>query len=248
MEPQEYQKVYYLEDNYWWFKAKRYLLVNTLRRLLNGLSRDRRLLDGGCGTGANLVEISRFLPVIGVEKYFGALEFCKKRGLRNLINARLEELPFRQKTFDIVFLMDILEHVDSDVEVIKELSRVSKEGTTLIIHVPAFKSLWSDHDVAVGHKRRYIAGELVKQLQETNFTVKSINYRLCIFFPLGLLRKYLIRIKKILVKDYGVRTYRPNFGKVINKLLYNFIKFEDYLLNYIHLPFGLSIFCIAQKK
>ncbi len=248
MRPEEHKELYNIEDDYWWFKAKRHLLVKTVERAAKGLGGNAHLLDGGCGTGVNLKAISGFLPVVGIEKYFEALKFCKKRNLDNLLNAELEHLPFGQETFDIVLAMDILEHVDDDLEVLKEISRVSKEGAILIIHVPAFMFLWSDHDLAVDHKRRYTAGELVERLKKSNFKVKSMNYRLCSFFILGVLKKYLIKLKKLIKKDSKPQAYRPNVGRLINNILYVIVKMEDRILNFIRLPFGLSILCIAQKN
>jgi len=248
MRPEEHRDLYSIEDDYWWFKAKRHLLIRTVKRTAKDSDGNAHLLDSGCGTGANLKEISKFLPVVGIEKYFEALKFCKKRSLDNLLNAELEHLPFRQETFDIVLAMDILEHVDDDLEALKEISRVSKDGAILIIHVPAFMFLWSDHDLAVDHKRRYTAGELVECLKKANFKVKSINYRLCSFFILGILKKYLIKVKKLIKGDSKPQAYRPNVGRFINNILYIIVKMEDRILNFIRLPFGLSILCIAQKN
>lgn len=242
------EEVYDLEDNYWWFKAKRDLLFKTVKKLTKNLGTDVHLLDGGCGSGANLKAIQDLLPAIGIEKYEDGLKLCKRRNLNNLLSAELEHLPFKHGTFDIVLAMDVLEHVEDDLEVLKEISRVSKENSILIVHVPAFKFLWCDHDIAVNHKRRYTVGELVEQLKKSDFKVKSINYRLCSFFLLGILRKYLIIIKKLIKKNSKPQTYRPKVGMFVNNILFSIIKMEDYFLNFIRLPFGLSIFCIAQKK
>lgn len=248
MRPEEHRKLYNIEDDYWWFKAKRHLLIKTVAGLAKDLGNDAWLLDGGCGTGTNLKELQELMSSVGVEKYFEALKFCSARNLKNLLNAELEHLPFKEGTFDIVLAMDVLDHVDNDTKVLEEISRVSKRDAILIVHVPAFMFLWSDHDVAVNHKRRYVAGELVERLEKSNFKVKSITYRLCCFFILGILKKYLIKAKKLIKKDLKPQTYRPKVGKLVNKILYTIIWVEDYLSNFIRLPFGLSIFCIAEKK
>lgn len=242
------EEVYYLEDNYWWFKAKRHLLIETVKRTLKDLDGNVRLLDGGCGTGANLRDLRKFLTTVGIEKYYDGLKFCKKRDLNDLLNAELEHLPFKRDTFDIVLAMDILEHVSDDTEVLNELSRVCKTGAFLIVHVPAFMFLWCDHDVTVDHKRRYTAGELIERLERLNFKVRFINYRLFSLFSLGVLRKCLSKFKRALNKDAKMQTYRPKVGKFINDILYTVVKIEDYLSNYIRFPFGLSIMCIAQKQ
>lgn len=247
MKPQEHREVFDIEDDYWWFKAKRHLLIRTVKRLKRDLAPDAHLLDGGCGTGASLREISKLLPSVGIEKYFDGLTLCKERNLDNLVNAQLEHLPFKEETFDVVLAMDILEHVDDDTEVLNELLRVSKEGAFLIVHVPAFMFLWSDHDFAVDHKRRYTAGELTQQLRKSNFEVKFINYRLCLLFPSGILRKYFIKAKKFIKGDSSIQSCRPKVGRLLNNILYAIVVMEDLLLNYLHLPFGLSILCVARK-
>lgn len=247
MRPQEHKKIYELEEDYWWFKAKRHLLVKTVKHLTKDLNCNIRLLDGGCGTGASLLEFQKILPSVGVEKYFDALEFCKQRNLKNILGAELESLPFKKETFDIILALDILEHVDNDIEVLRELSRVGKEKAILIVHVPAFMFLWSDHDLAVEHKRRYTANRIFEQLNNSNFKIRSLSYRLCSFFILGIIKKYFLKLKRLMYKDSKIKAYRPKPPKFINDILYYIIKIEDYLLNFIRLPFGLSIICIAQK-
>lgn len=242
------EEVYNLEDNYWWFMAKRHLLVKTVKSLVKNLNSDARLLDGGCGTGASLKEIQNLLSAIGIEKYYDGIQFCKRRGIGNLVNAELEHLPFKQEAFEVVLAMDILEHVDDDVEVLREISRVSKEGAILIIHVPAFMFLWCDHDVAVDHKRRYTATQLVERLKSANLKIKSIRYRLCSFFILGIIKKYYIMLKKLIKRDAAIKTYRPRVGRLLNYVLYTIVKIEDYLSNFIRVPFGSSIICIAEKE
>ncbi len=248
MRPQEHRTIYALEENYWWFKAKRHLLTKTVKNVVKNLKGDVRLLDGGCGTGVSLVELNRIVPSVGIEKFQEGLKLCKKRNLKNLISAELQELPFKNESFDVVLAMDALDHVDNDVAVLKEMNRIAKEQGYLLIHVPAFMFLWSDHDVAVDHKRRYTIKELSIKLKEADFEIKHINYRLCLFFPLGFIKLIYIWLRKTIAKKKEPQACRPKVGRLINALLYTIVKCEDALLNFIRLPFGLSVFCIAQKK
>lgn len=170
------------------------------------------------------------------------------RNLKNVLAAELEYLPFRREVFDIILALDILEHVDDDMKVLNEISRISKNGAIVVLHVPAFMFLWCDHDIAVDHKRRYVAGELKKRLTQAGFSVMSIRYRLCFFFFLGIIRKYLIAAKNIWQKKIKIKPYRPKTSALINDILCAIVTLEDEILNHIRIPFGLSIVCIAQKQ
>ncbi|MDP1853066.1 MAG: class I SAM-dependent methyltransferase [Candidatus Omnitrophota bacterium] len=248
MEPKEHRELYKLEDDYWWFKAKRRLALSVVNRLKKKQHSRVCLLDVGCGTGAILQALEKFTYSVGMEKYPEALKFCRQRKINRLVNAATEDLPFKKGSFDIVLAMDVLEHLDSHSKVLDELSRVSKEGASLIVHVPAFMFFWSDHDLAVGHKRRYSAKMLIELLEKHNFKVKFINYRLFSFFILGVVRKYYIMIRKMLARDKSVKSHRPPAPGMINAILYNIIRVEDFISGFVRLPFGLSILCIAEAK
>lgn len=246
MQPKEHRELYRLEDDYWWFKAKRRLALSVIGRLKKKQDDRVCLLDVGCGTGAILEAVEKSAYSVGMEKYPEALKFCRQRKISRLVNAATEDLPFKKGSFDIILAMDVLEHLDSHSKVLEELSRVSKEGASLIVHVPAFMFFWSDHDLAVGHKRRYSAKMLIGLLEKHNFKVKFINYRLFSFFILGVARKYYIMVRKMLSCDKGIKAHRPPAPGVINAILYNVIRVEDFISSFVPLPFGLSIFCIAQ--
>lgn len=242
------EEVYELEDDYWWFKAKRYLLVKTVKNIANKLSGSLRLLDGGCGAGANLKALEEIAPSVGIEKYDDGIRSCKKRNIHNIIRAELEQLPFKNSMFDIILAMDTLEHVYDDRGVMQELHRAGKKNAYVLIHVPAFMFLWSEHDIAVDHRRRYTLKNLAALLKSSHFQIITIHYRLNVFFILGLLRKYFIKIKRFLRKDAKITAQRPQVGRCINSFLYRIIVIEDALMRFFPLPFGLSIFCIARKK
>lgn len=242
------EEVYELEDEYWWFKAKRQLLVETVRKIAGRLSGNALLLDGGSGAGANLKALESIVPSVGIEKYDDGIRSCKKRSIHNLVQAELEHLPFKSRIFDIILAMDTLEHVSDDASVIEELRRIGKKNAYVVIHVPAFTFLWSEHDTAVDHKRRYTLKKVAALLKSTNFEVITLHYRLSVFFILGLLRKYSIKIRRFLKKDAKIVAQRPQVGRYLNRILYTIIIIEDSLMRFLPLPFGLSIFCIARKK
>ena len=130
--------------------------------LLRGRRRaGARLLDAGCGTGGNL---AAFGPGRGVDPAPEAVAACRARGL-DVVQARLEALPFDDGAFDLVLATDVLEHVDDDVAALRELRRVAAPGAVLLVTVPAHPRLWSAHDVALHHRRRYRRAELLARLR-----------------------------------------------------------------------------------
>src|SRR5947208_349797 len=138
-----------LEDWYWWFVARR---SAALRFLADYLPRETpvRILDAGCGTGA-LLEALRHDPgreSVGLDFAEAALQFCRQRGYDRLVRGDLEALPFADARFDAVTALDVLEHVPDDHAAAREIARVLRPGGVLVASVPAYRFLWSSHDVA----------------------------------------------------------------------------------------------------
>ncbi len=156
MEQEEYASMNILEQDHWWFKAKRHFLRLALEH--NGVRASEgslRALDVGCGTGAVLLELSELgFAAEGLDMSPLAKSFCEKKGQRVTLG-EATALPFPDASFDVVTALDMIEHVDNDEQVMKELYRVVKPGGTIVVTVPAHPSLWSYHDVALHHKRRY---------------------------------------------------------------------------------------------
>jgi ubiquinone/menaquinone biosynthesis C-methylase UbiE len=131
--------MYRLETSYWWYVARRTLAVELLRNEIAG--RDSiRILDVGCGTGANAGAFDQLAPTIGVDASLDALHFCQKRGLHAIALSPVEKLPFGCNTFDIVTALDVLEHTDDDLDALREIHRVTKTQGLLLITVPAYGS------------------------------------------------------------------------------------------------------------
>ena len=157
------------EKTYWWHRAKRYTVQNILAAASH--SRQLMLLDIGCGTGQLMEELKKFGTVYGVDISRDALSFCKKRGLTNLSQATLgkTKLPFKDKTFDAVFCLDVLEHIDEWEKSLLELKRVLKPQGFLIVTVPAYQFFFSYWDKMLGHKRRYTKQLLIQQTAQAGF-------------------------------------------------------------------------------
>ena len=123
--------------------------------------RDRcRILDVGCGTGANLEMLSEFGEAEGVDVSAEALDFCRARGLENVKQGEAEHLPYEDESFDLVTGLDVVEHLDDDLAGLKEMRRVLRPDGRALLFVPAFMFLWGVQDDISNHRRRYTIAEL----------------------------------------------------------------------------------------
>jgi SAM-dependent methyltransferase len=141
MEDWAYQEDFDMEDRHWWFRSRRRVLWALLERAEIGPS--PRILDAGCGTGRNLAEFGQ------------AVEFCRQRGLQGVREAVIEDLPFEDARFDLILATDVIEHLPEDVRALGELRRVAAPEARLVVTVPAYNWLWSEHDRSYHHYRRY---------------------------------------------------------------------------------------------
>jgi ubiquinone/menaquinone biosynthesis C-methylase UbiE len=176
MNPAEYERMYRYEDHYWWFVSRRELVDSLVRRL--PIPPEAVIVDVGCGTGATAVQLQNYGRVIGVDISPLALAWSRKRGLSNLLLAAAERLPIAPETVDVIVATDILEHLDNDVAVLKEFHRTLKRGAYVVVTVPAYSILWSEHDLALMHRRRYVARVLAQRSRAAGFEIVRLTYAL----------------------------------------------------------------------
>ena len=156
MEEHVYQQLYDLEDGHWWFRGRRAVLWAMLSRagLPERPQGARRRLRDGAQPGR--VRPARAPPAASTRRS-QAIEFCRRRGLGEVEAAGIESLPFADGTFDLILATDVLEHVERDDVAATELRRVAAPGALLLVTVPAYGWLWSQHDDSHHHLRRYTA-------------------------------------------------------------------------------------------
>src|SRR5688500_17949105 len=127
------------EDTHWWFAGRRRLIACALDRALGLLppaAGPRRLLDVGCGTGANLELLARYGEASGVDVSAEALAFCRARGLTRVHLGAAERLPVPDASVDVVTALDVVEHLDDDRAGLREMRRVLRPGGCALIFVP----------------------------------------------------------------------------------------------------------------
>ena len=141
------------DERHWWYRGRRKVIRAELDRL--ALGSDASILDAGCGSGRTLQELAAYGWVSGIELNQQAAEVARARGLGEVRTGRLEELPWPDASFDLITCLDVIEHTPDDRVTLAELRRVCRPGGWLLVTVPAYPALWSTHDEANHHYRRY---------------------------------------------------------------------------------------------
>ena len=240
MKSEEYERMYRLEDTYWWFVGRHNLLLTFLQAHYPGRN-DLTILDIGCGTGAMSAKLAARGTVVSADLSPVALSFCGRRGLGRQAAADAMRLPFRDRSFDLVVSLDILEHVPDDAAALGEFYRVLKPGGRVIATVPAYRSLWSAHDVALMHYRRYVAQEVRERFEAAGFRIDRLSYAMTLLYPIVWLVRRLTR-RSAQPKVSLVRV--PAFA---NRLLVALLVLENALVRRVRLPFGVTVFCLASR-
>ncbi len=240
MNPEEYAQLFRLGETHWWFVGTRDILFS-----LAGQStvRGRAILDVGCGSGLLLKRFADAGRVFGIDKSGDALRHCRSIGFSRLCRADAETLPFKSGTFSLVIAADMLEHCEDDELVLAELQRVTAAEGTLLVSVPAYRVLWSAHDLALHHKRRYSRSELVRKVTASGYKVSRVSYFNTFLFPPVAAGR--LTLGKLGSERHHIRYYE-NFW-LLNRLLLGVMRLERWLLDRLDLPFGLSIMLLASK-
>ncbi len=249
MNPEEYDIMYARENTYWWFQGRKNILLRMIERfnLLRGGK--ARVLDLGCGTGLILEEMARRTFAIGLDFSLKALNFCRSRGIENLVRGDVTRLPIKDGSVDLVLALDLLEHVEDDRTLLREVLRVLSPEGHILATVPAHQYLWSEHDEALHHYRRYSHAEFLKRIRECGF--QPIKYSFVISFtwlPIVVFRFAQKFLRKVIPSKKGPKTHIILLPDPINSLLISILSLEGRLLERMNLPLGVSLLCIARKE
>jgi len=244
MEKAEYDLMYRIETRYWWYVARRWLMIRLLGRSLR--SGGLKGLDVGCGTGGNIMATRKFGEMSGCDIAPEAVEFCRERGIAAVIQDQPDALPFPDSSFDFLTSFDVLEHIGNDAKMLADFARVLKPGGLALITVPAYPSLWSLHDDSMHHIRRYTWKEVVEKVRSAGFhpeMVTHINlFLLPLILPVRWLRDKFTR-KKGVTSDFNLNL--PGWMNFIYKVIFCA---EWYWLRFVPIPAGLSLVCVMRKK
>jgi SAM-dependent methyltransferase len=240
MERIVYDRMAELDSRHWWYRARREVLARLIERRLD-LPADARILEIGCGTGHNLPMLGRFGAVDGIEIDEQAREIAGARLGRPVGLAPLPELPgVADASYDLVALLDVIEHVADDEAALRSVARKLKPGGKILITVPAHPWMWSAHDVANHHFRRYTRNGLRDLIRRSGLKVELLGYFNSILFPLAVAARLLGRLTGREGSDDALppaplnRSFEFLFG------------LEAHLVGRIYLPPGLSLFSVVS--
>jgi SAM-dependent methyltransferase len=200
-----------------------------------------RILDVGCGTGANLEMLQQFGEASGVDVSDDALEFCRQKGL-DVQKGLAEDLPYEDETFDVTTALDVIEHLDDDVTGLKEMLRVTKKGGYSLFFVPAFMWLWGVQDDISNHRIRYTRKQIVERIEKAGYRVERATYANWTFFAPILAGRTLMKltgVKPESENNVNVSALNGIFGKIFSA--------ERLWLKKFDFPFGVSIVVVAKK-
>ena len=235
-----YDRMAELDERHWWYRARRKVLASLIQRKI-ALPKDARILEIGCGTGHNVLMLRHFGAVDAVEIDDDARAVASKRLGMAVGNAPLPELPgIAEAGYDLVALLDVLEHVDADREALISIARRLKPGGKLLLTVPAHPWMWSAHDVANHHKRRYTKKALSAVIQGAGLKIEAMSYFNSILFPLAA----AVRVKDRLTGKEGSDDALP--PKPVNTLFEALFGLEAHAIGRLPFTPGVSIAAVVS--
>ncbi len=242
MDPAVYERMAAHEDRHWWFVARRRILDRLIARRIEP-KRDCKILEAGCGTGGNLGMLGRFGRAAAFEPDAAARALASAKSAAEVRDGALpDRVPFAPESFDLVAMLDVLEHVDDDVGSLKAVAERLVRGGRLVLTVPAYRFLWSRHDELHHHKRRYRKEGLLAVARAAGLQPEYISYFNTLLFPLVAAKRLVGR----LLGDSGkADDEMPPAG--LNRLLGAVFAIERHLLGRVALPFGVSLVMVARR-
>jgi 2-polyprenyl-3-methyl-5-hydroxy-6-metoxy-1,4-benzoquinol methylase len=251
MKNEIYDLTFELEENYWWYVARRRIILSQVGQILssNNLASKPRILEYGCGTGKTLSCLSNRADVYGMDISPQALDYCRQRELHNLKLIDLSQNidsdnPFSDP-YDIILMLDVLEHIEDQKALLQNIKQWLKPGGVMLLTVPAYNFLWSGEDYVSNHLRRYTKSTLANVMQESGLHIERISYFNCFLLPLQagtiLLNRFF---RPQTMQQTNLHTLSPG----INTMLTSIMSAEIPLIKIVNLPFGGSILCTISNK
>lgn len=241
MNPAEYEIMYRVETDHWWYKNLHQLVENAFDQVP---TRDGLVLDAGCGTGAVVARLAQRYSVIGLDYSPLALSFTRSRVPVPLVRGSIASLPFPDNTFTAVVSLDVVSHAAAGPPEgsLAELARAIRPGGHLIVNLPAYAWLRSPHDEQVQTGYRFTRSELTRLLRGAGLELVRCTYWNTLLMPAVVAARVLKRIARSTTSDLA--EYRPGAGAAVCSAV---LSVERRVLRLAPLPFGVSLFAVARK-
>lgn len=236
-----YERMAQVDASHWWFVARRRIVSHFLRTHLPRGDAPLRILEIGCGTGSNLTMLQAFGEVEAIEPDDGARRVALDRFDVAIGDGMLPDgLAVPDATYDLIVMLDVLEHVEDDTAALEQVRRKLKPGGRLLLTVPAMPWLWSSHDEAHHHFRRYTARTLVGALTAARYTIHHQSYFNTLLFPVVC----AARLVGWLTGRTGGDDAMP--GALANRVLTAIFASERSIVPRRSLKFGVSMLAFAE--
>lgn len=242
MDPSAYSEMAEIENEHWWFRGRRAIVSSLLGSL--PLPKGSRILEVGCGTGGNLDMLNHFGEVCAFEMSESARQIAQKKTASQYdIRSGYcpHAIPFVEKTFDLICLFDVLEHIEEDTETLSALRSLLNKDGFIFLTVPAYQWMFGPHDVFLHHRRRYTRSQLSAVARSAGLKPVKLTYINTVLFPLAVVARLKDKITQSKIAT-GANLPSP----LINAIFYQLFALEKVLLRLINLPFGVSIVGIFQ--
>jgi SAM-dependent methyltransferase len=240
MERSVYREMAELDQRHWWYRARREVLADLIRReAMPGPG--AHILEIGCGTGHNLHMLAQFGKVDALELDDEARAVAEERLGRKVMSAPLPELAgVRDHNYDLIGAFDVIEHIEDDDAAIVAIAAKLKHGGKFVMTVPAHSWMWSAHDVVNHHKRRYSKAGLKALVERSPLKLDRIGYFNSLLFPLAVADRLSSKMRG---KD-NADVKLP--AAPVNTTLERIFAAERHLVGRLPLPPGLSLFAVAS--
>lgn len=241
MDRKIYEQMAQLDADHWWFAARRRILAELIERVARP-PKGAHILELGCGTGHNLSMLGRFGDVDASELDDTARAIASERLGKPVKAAALPDVSiFEAGSYDLIALLDVLEHVPDDAGSLSAIMSLLKPGAPLLLTVPINKWMWSAHDVAHHHHRRYAKAEIEALAKDAGYSIELIS-------PFNTLLYPPIAAVRLLGKLTGKESSDDAMpGAAVNSILDRTFGFERHLVGRVPLPFGVSLVAVLRR-
>lgn len=242
MEKSYYKDFFILEKTHWLFKIRRKIFFYFIKKYAKPGS---KILDFGCGSGYLVGKLQEMgYDAHGVDFETDAIDYGANSGIKNLASGGGDRIEYADASFDLVVVLDVLEHIEYERPVIEELVRILKPGGKILVTVPAYQWMWGVQDEVSHHFRRYTEQSLVKVFKPfPGLTIVKKTYFNTFLFP-------PIAVVRLFSKWFNVKNRQSDFDiktGLLNILFYSIFNLESYFLRFINFPFGVSVLLSLEK-
>lgn len=241
MERQAFERMAELDGLHWWYRARRRILEQVIRRFVRPPA-DARVLEIGCGTGHNLAMLGQFGRLEAVELDDQARALAEQRLGRPIVDEALPGLATTLRgPYDLIALLDVLEHVDDDRMALTSILGMLSPGGALLLTVPANPWMWTAHDAVHHHHRRYRKADLVARVTAAGYRIEMLSFFNTMLFPLIA----AVRLAGKVTKRQESDDQLPS--PMINRALDGVFGLESGLVGRVPMPFGVSLVAVLRR-